>query len=112
MSGRPTLDVALVIPVYNERENLPLLLAEIARAPREGGGPSYEIVAVDDASTDGSLDMLKGLARDYPELRIGAFARPAGRKRRCAAPGRPAPAPGACRATRPLRRRPPPHPHS
>src|SRR5439155_998520 len=73
-----TLDVALVIPVYNERENLPLLLAEIARALREGGGPSYEIVAVDDASTDGSLDMLKGLARDYPELRIGAFAQHAG----------------------------------
>src|SRR5438093_1595124 len=78
MSGRPTLDVALVIPVYNERENLPLLLAEIARALREGGGPSYEIVAVDDASTDGSLDMLKGLARDYPELRIVAFAQHAG----------------------------------
>src|SRR5881296_2323241 len=78
MSGRPTLDVALVIPVYNERENLPLLLAEVARAPPGGGGPSYEIVAVDDASTDGSLDMLKGLARDYPELRIVAFAQHAG----------------------------------
>src|SRR5436190_733674 len=74
MSGRPTLDVALVIPVYNERENLPLLLAEIARALREGGGPSYEIVAVADASTDGSPDMLKGLARAYPELATRADA--------------------------------------
>src|SRR5205809_8051663 len=81
MSGRPSLDVTLVIPVYNERENVPLLLEEIARAlqpERGGGGPSYEIVAVDDASTDGSLDMLKGLARDYPELRIVAFAQHAG----------------------------------
>ncbi|HYT98983.1 MAG TPA: glycosyltransferase family 2 protein [Gemmatimonadales bacterium] len=81
MSGRPSLDVTLVIPVYNERENVPLLLEEIARAlqpERGGGGPSYEIVAVDDASTDGSLDVLKRLTRDYPELRIVAFAQHAG----------------------------------
>src|SRR2546427_9235144 len=81
MSGQPSLDVTLVVPVYNERENLPLLLEEIARAlqpGRGGGGPSYEIVAVDDASTDGSLDVLKRLTRDYPELRIVALAQHAG----------------------------------
>ena len=81
MSGQPSLDVTLVVPVYNERENLPLLLEEIARAlqPGRGGrGPSYEIVAVDDASTDGSLDVLKRLTRDYPELRIVALAQHAG----------------------------------
>src|SRR2546428_12283038 len=81
MSGQPSLDVTLVVPVYNERENLPLLLEEIARAlqPGRGGrGPRYEIVAVDDASTDGSLDVLKRLTRDYPELRIVALAQHAG----------------------------------
>src|SRR3989442_7205577 len=77
MSGQPSLDVTLVVPVYNERENLPLLLEEIARAlqpGRGGGGPRYVIVAVDDASTDGSLDVLKRLTLDYPELLIIALA--------------------------------------
>ena len=77
MPDRPPLDVALVIPVYNERDNLPLLIDEIARAVG-GEGRSYEIVAVDDGSTDGSLEVLEGLRRDHPELRIVAFAERAG----------------------------------
>jgi dolichol-phosphate mannosyltransferase len=77
MSDRPPVEVALVIPVYNERDNLPLLIDEIARAVG-GEGRSYEIVAVDDGSTDGSLDVLEGLQRDHPELRIVAFAGHAG----------------------------------
>jgi glycosyltransferase involved in cell wall biosynthesis len=42
-------DLSLVIPVYNERENLAPLLAEIAAA-LDGAGRSYEVVAVDDGS--------------------------------------------------------------
>ena len=70
-------DVSLVIPVYNERENLPPLLAEIAGA-LGGAGRSYEVVAVDDGSTDGSLDTLKQLKGQHPELHIVAFERNAG----------------------------------
>src|SRR5438132_12736659 len=77
MSDRVPVEVALVIPVYNERDNLPLLIDEIARAVG-GEGRSYEIVAVDDGSTDGSLEVLEGLRRDHPELRIVAFAERAG----------------------------------
>jgi len=77
MPDRPTLDVALVIPVYNERDNLPLLIDEITHAVG-GTGRRYEIVAVDDASTDGSLDVLRGLERDHPELRVVALAEHAG----------------------------------
>jgi len=77
MSDRVLVEVALVIPVYNERDNLPLLIDEIARAVG-GEGRSYEIVAVDDGSTDGSLEVLEGLRRDHPELRIVAFAEHAG----------------------------------
>src|SRR5881275_1157022 len=73
MPDRPPLDVALVIPVYNERDNLPLLIDEITHAVG-GTGRRYEIVAVDDASTDGSLDVLRGLERDHPELRVVALA--------------------------------------
>src|SRR2546421_12344323 len=77
MPDRPPLDVALVIPVYNERDNLPLLIDEITHAVG-GTGRRSEIVAVDDASTDGSLDVLRGLERDHPELRVVALAEHAG----------------------------------
>ncbi len=76
MSGpRPPVEVSLVVPVYNERDSLPVLVEEVARAL---AGRSYEIVAVDDGSTDGSLDVLKALKRDHPELHIVAFAANAG----------------------------------
>src|SRR3989442_1766136 len=73
------LELSLVIPVYNERDNLPVLVEEIGRAlAGRGGGEPYEIVAVDDGSTDGSLDVLKVLKREHPEIHIVAFAANAG----------------------------------
>ena len=62
-------DLSVVFPVYNEEENLPILLGEIARA-LDGKGWSYEIVAVDDGSKDRSLDVLRELRATYPTLRI------------------------------------------
>src|SRR5438477_10503069 len=73
------LELSLVIPVYNERENLPVLVEEIGRAlaGRVAAG-RYEIVAVDDGSRDGSLEVLKALKRDHPEVHIVRFAENAG----------------------------------
>jgi len=70
-------DVSLVVPVYNERDNLAPLLDEIAGVLRPWGRP-YEVVAVDDGSTDGSSAELRRLAGAHPELRVVAFARNAG----------------------------------
>jgi len=70
-----SVELSLVIPVYNERDNLAPLLEEIAVALR---GASYEVVAVDDGSTDGSLPELKRLRAAHPELRVVAFERNAG----------------------------------
>ena len=67
MTDRP--DLSVVFPVYNEEENVPLLLREIAAA-LEGRGWSYEIVAVDDGSTDRSLQVLRESRKDYPTLRV------------------------------------------
>ncbi len=71
----PAPDVSLVVPVYNERMNLAPLLLEIAAALRH---TSYEVVAVDDGSTDGSLEELKRLREIDPALRILSFERNSG----------------------------------
>src|SRR2546425_8914138 len=70
-----SVELSLVIPVYNERDNLAPLLEEIAAALR---GASYEVVAVDDGSTDGSLPELKRLRATHPGQRVVAFERNAG----------------------------------
>jgi dolichol-phosphate mannosyltransferase len=62
-------EISVVIPVYNEEENLPLLAAEVQGAMRSFGRP-YEVVYVDDGSTDGSAEVLLGLAREDPAVRV------------------------------------------
>ena len=59
----PTLSI--VIPVFNEEENIPLLAEEIRRAldPRE---VAYEVVAVDDGSTDGTWARLESVRAQDP----------------------------------------------
>ncbi|HEX9163451.1 MAG TPA: glycosyltransferase family 2 protein [Thermoanaerobaculia bacterium] len=72
-----TPDLSVVFPVFNEEENVPLLLEEIARA-LDGKGWTYEIVAVDDGSRDRSVEVLRSLKSKYPTLRIIAFEKNSG----------------------------------
>jgi glycosyltransferase involved in cell wall biosynthesis len=60
--------LSVVVPVFNERDNIPPLLAEIAAALR--GRADFEIVYVDDASKDDSLAVLTQAKSQYPELRV------------------------------------------
>ncbi|WNL46296.1 glycosyltransferase [Dyella sp. BiH032] len=60
--------LSVVVPVFNERDNIPPLLAEIAAALR--GKVEFEIVYVDDDSSDDSVAVLAGEKPNYPELRI------------------------------------------
>jgi glycosyltransferase involved in cell wall biosynthesis len=79
MSDRPlAVELSLVVPVYNERDSLGPLVDEVGRALGGRGGPAYEIVAVDDGSSDGSFEVLKALKREHPELHIIVFAAHAG----------------------------------
>jgi glycosyltransferase involved in cell wall biosynthesis len=75
MSGQP--EISVVVPVYDEEANLPLLQREIATA-MEGCGRSYECVYVDDGSRDRSLEVLLELRRADPRIRVVEFARNAG----------------------------------
>lgn len=65
----PLPEISLVIPVYNEEENLPILHGEILWA-MEGAGGSWEVLYVDDGSTDTSPAILSGLAREDPRVRV------------------------------------------
>ena len=68
------LPVSIVIPVFNEEQNLPRLFEEIAAALRPLPWP-WEVLFVDDGSTDASLAVLKTLAAGNPEVRYLAFTR-------------------------------------
>jgi glycosyltransferase involved in cell wall biosynthesis len=70
-------DLSVVFPIYNEEENIPILLREIAAA-LEGRGWTYEIVAVDDGSSDRSLEVLRSLRAQYPTLRVLALEKNSG----------------------------------
>ncbi len=59
--------VSVVLPVFNERDSLAPLLSELSGVMEPG---EYEVVAVDDGSTDGSLQELKRLETQYCFLRI------------------------------------------
>jgi dolichol-phosphate mannosyltransferase len=84
------VELSLVVPAYNERENLAPLLDEITSAL---AGRTYEVIVVDDGSTDGTLDALKALRARHPQLRIIAFERNAGQTAAFAAGFRAARAP-------------------
>ncbi len=64
--AKPALSV--VVPVYNEEDNVAPLVAEIVAALR--GRIEFEIVYVDDDSKDGTLARLRALKAEVPELRV------------------------------------------
>ena len=65
--------VSLIIPVYNEQDNLPVLLEEI-RTAMAAQNRTWEALFVDDGSRDNSLQILRDLAAREPRLRYIAFA--------------------------------------
>ena len=63
------LDLSVVLPVYNEEENLPLLWPEL-RGVLDPLGITYEIVFVDDGSRDRSADLVKGFRELDARVRL------------------------------------------
>lgn len=62
------IDISLVIPLHNEEESLPFLVNEISDTM--ASHKNYEIIFIDDGSTDGSLSTLIHLKEKYPRIRI------------------------------------------
>jgi len=66
--------VSVVIPVFNERDNLDDLHRELTGS-LDGLGRTYEIILVDDGSTDGSLERLADIEARDPRVRVLALRR-------------------------------------
>jgi len=70
--GTPTL--SFVLPVYNERESLPALHQKIVETMAVRP-ETFEMVFVDDGSTDGSIEVLTALHRDDRRVKVVQFRR-------------------------------------
>lgn len=68
------MNISVVVPLFNEEESLPELTAWIARVMK-ASDLSYELIFVDDGSTDGSWSVIEGLAKSQPEIHGIRFRR-------------------------------------
>ena len=74
MDGRLNETLSILIPVYNEEGNLSLLYEKLVAALKKVGRP-YEVIFVDDGSSDGSLEILLDLREKNPNVKIISFSR-------------------------------------
>jgi len=68
------MNISIVIPLYNESESIPELVASIERVMNERGY-SYEIIMVDDGSSDTSWTMIEQAAKNNPNIHAIGFRR-------------------------------------
>jgi glycosyltransferase involved in cell wall biosynthesis len=67
-------DISVVIPVRNEAPNIPDLYAQLTRS-LEASGRTYEILFIEDGSTDDTFELLAGLQLRDPRVRVVRFRR-------------------------------------
>jgi glycosyltransferase involved in cell wall biosynthesis len=81
--GTPAADqasdprISIVLPCYNERDHVAIEVERICKT-MDASGYTYELLALDDASTDDTLARLEEIAPDYPNLRVVHFRRNGG----------------------------------
>ena len=69
--------VSIVLPCFNEQDHVVLEVERICQA-MDASGSSYELIAVDDASTDATLARLRAAGPRFPHLRVVHFPRNGG----------------------------------
>ena len=74
MNGRLNETLSILIPVYNEEGNLSLLYEKLMTALKKAGRP-YEVIFVDDGSSDGTMEILLDLREKNPNVKIVSFSR-------------------------------------
>ena len=88
MEDNSRIDISVVVPLYNEEESLAELHEWIVRVMGENGF-SYEIVFVDDGSSDGSWEAVCRLKVRDPHVRASGFAATTASRPRSTAVSRP-----------------------
>ena len=68
MSDAP-VDLSVVVPIFNEEAVLPLLVERL-RPVADAWGVTYEVLCVDDGSTDATPVLLQRLRREWPQVRV------------------------------------------
>lgn len=68
------MDVSIVIPFLNEEPNLKPLCEEL-KAALDGIGKSYEVLFIDDGSTDSGVDVLEAFRSEMPQIKVISFRR-------------------------------------
>jgi len=74
MNGRLSETLSILIPIYNEEGNLSMLYEKLMTALKKAGKP-YEVIFVDDGSSDGTLEILLDLREKNPNVKIVSFSR-------------------------------------
>jgi glycosyltransferase involved in cell wall biosynthesis len=72
------MDISVIVPMYNEAENAEASLSRI-KAVMEEMGKAYEIIPVNDGSTDGTCAILDGIAREDPHITVVSYPNNIGR---------------------------------
>src|ERR1039458_1170959 len=63
----PPLQLAVIVPTYNERDNIRLVLDKLEQCL---AGVTYEVIFVDDDSADGTADVVRSIGASNPRVRV------------------------------------------
>ena len=80
MEEAPSPELSIVIPCYNEEQRLPRTIEQVERF-LAADGTSYELILVDDGSTDGTRGIMETAARRNPSVRLEALPHNRGKGR-------------------------------
>lgn len=72
--NKGTMEISVIIPVYNEEDNIHMLHKRLSEVMQQLGG-SYELIFVNDGSKDNSIALIKALSKNHPEVRYIDFSR-------------------------------------
>ena len=60
--------ISIVVPTYNERDNIAMLISGLRAALEETW--EFEVIVVDDGSPDGTADVVRSAASEFPSIRL------------------------------------------